>query len=519
VKNKAALFFTLISFLIFFFLLGLTSKVFARSQAYWNDHCQKISLLPDYNNMPDFTEPAFIEPTWDELDNLPNSTTINNAGDPVNVTYKTTVNDTFDLTDTANPDTGAYGGTLTISNLSLPHAKKTADYLEGRFLDEDHRMADFRTFDESQYLLYSGPMVKLMPQKTLDKLRAGYINALIDQGIRLGGPNDGKAKTPDINLTFSDVCGQNPRTIYDLAKQWGIPSSTPGFWTSFQIIQMPSAKQDPTPEDWKLWDETWGRYWPKIPVHDPGARLYKTLPEMNIVAPPNMRSRGCLVFIRNGPGQPAAPSDDTDCPEHSSPPGVQVVKTGVPDVLRLNTLGRFTQDLLLPNNMISLYFCKFLGLIGKCEEGEDIPPHLLGAIGPNTGEGGVGGSPIYLYDDQTNQKVESVRVNLTGSTTPDTPVTETVAVNSKFPYVGLAFGKLTAAITGAFKYFDPRKVLEDPYRYQENSSKVPAGVTFADTTDPSGGSVSEVRVWAGWLTGVKHTKDFVVDTLWPFNKK
>jgi hypothetical protein len=61
--------------------------------------------------------------------------------------------------------------------------------------------------------------------------------------------------------------------------------------------------------------------------------------------------------------------------------------------------------------------------------------------------------------------------------------------------------------------------LEDPFKYQDNSSKIPAGVTFADTTDPAGGKVSEVKIWAGWLTGVRNSKDFVINTLWPFDKK
>jgi len=307
-KNKAALYFALIIFAHAFFFLP--KNVLAQSQKYWQDYCNKIATLPAPQ---DLSEPSFVEPTWDELDNLTNSIVIDKAGVQVDTTHKTTVRDTFDLTDTANSDTGAYGGTLTISNLSLPHAKEIADYLEGRFLDEDHRMADFRTFNESQFLLYYGPLIKLMPQKTLDKLKAGYIDALLDRGIRQSGKNPGTSLTPDMYLTFADVCGQNPRTIYDLAKAWGVPSTTPGSWSDFQIIQMPRFNPNATPDDWRSWNNTWGRYWPKIPVHDPGARLYYTTPagekavnpEMNINSPPNMRSRGCLVFTRVPLGQRA----------------------------------------------------------------------------------------------------------------------------------------------------------------------------------------------------------------------
>jgi len=197
----------------------------------------------------------------------------------------------------------------------------------------------------------------------------------------------------------------------------------------------------------------------------------------------------------------------------------QVVKTGVPDVLRLNALARFVQDILVPKNMLELYFCRYLGLIAKCSKNEDVPNPPHGALGPAEGEGGVGGSPIYLYDDQTNQKVESVQVDLGGATEPDASVKETVAVDSKFPYVGLIFGKLTSATASAFKYFDPADAMKDPRKYQSNSTKIPASVTFADNTDPSGGNVSEVRFWAGWLTGIKNSKDFVIDALWPFGKK
>lgn len=487
-------------FTVFCFLF--TAPVFALSGEDYIQFCQEIA-----NDRPPQgpTTQPFQEPKWDELDS---------GG------AKTTVYDNFQIIDVPTR-AGLIGGALSVSNPSLPNAKEIADYLEGSFLDEGHRLADFRNLSAAQILAYNGPIVKLTPQEVLDRLRVGYIGALVNQGKR----DAFSYKTLDINLLYSDVCGNHPRTIPDLKATWGLPDP-------------PSLKENPpaTLADWDRWSHAWGKYWPKIPLHDPFGGVAcdlgdpacrKALPE-GVNSAPNMRSQGCLVFTRLG--QPQT-DPGSDCPPNSAPPRLQVVKLGIPDLLRMDTLARFVQELISPQEIIKLYFCKFRNKAEFCPEiaGIKVEPEKRGQTGPAQGETGSGGNPIYIYDTNTNFKTDAASVDLVG------PADATkVGIESKFPYLGLTFGKLASALTGTFKYFDPQEILNDEasggLKYQNNSTKVPYSYSFSDETcdyeiDEFGnlipgpscfGSVTEPKVWAGFLSGVKNAKDFVINSLNPF---
>jgi len=508
-------------FFAFLFFL-LFSPTYAQTQDF-QSYCREIEHYPPLKKAPDdFEAPVFVEPNWGELDKTRFETTVYQ---PI------TINDQTD-------GTGNFGGTLSISNLSLPYVKEIADYLEGPFLDENHRKADFRTLTSADFLNYNGPVVKLTPQRIQDRLKKNYIWALVELGKRSSEPHKDTYKTPDINLLYWDVCGQNPRTIYDLVKNWGYP-------------EPPSLKDNPTENDWKNWRETWARYWPKIPLHDPGSQwscdptkdqaCQAKFPEWDFNQPPNMRSQGCLVVKPDA--QVASEFDhENTClklndQELSGSSGLQVVRLGVPDVLRLDTLSRFVQQIISPQLVIELYYCKFLGRADFCENKKGTvgacgtsneasfekslkSPSRLGDCGPNDGEVGTGGNPIYLYDKKGN-KVNSVTLNLTSTGPPNQNMTKNFGFASKFPYLGLIFGKLTSSLTGAFKYFDPQGILKDPVKYQENSTQIPASISFSDTTAPTGGTANNntLKIWAGFLSGIRNSKNFVIDTLLPQSLK
>ena len=511
---RQSLFANRLSILIFFLLLLTTfyflltpNNVFALSGQDYIQFCQEIAADPA---PPGPTTQGLQEPKWDELDS---------GGD------KTTVYDNFQIIDVPTK-AGQIGGNLSVSNPILPNAKEIADYLEGPFLDEGHRLADFRKLSASQLLSYNGPVVELTPQIVQDRLRRGYVFALVELGK---GPFFGSPyKIPDINLLYSDVCGANPRTIFDLVQTWGMPDPP----------SLKFAGLSPTQEEFqnyfRNWLHTWGKYWPKIPVHDPFGAVACDLgdaacrgryPEGNN-SPPNMRTQGCLVFTRPAFGQQPTP-EGSDCPQFSNPPSLQVVKLGIPDLARLDTLARFVQQLVSPQQIIRAYFCRFRNLPQFCD-----PPHTASKLGQTTppqGETGSGGNPIYIYDEKTNQKTDTASVDLVGPADASN-----VGIESKFPYLGLTFGKLASALTGAFKFFDPSGILNDEasggLKYQKNSTKIPYSYSFSDETcdyeiDEFGnlipgpscfGTVTEPKVWAGFLSGVKNAKDFVINSLNPF---
>jgi hypothetical protein len=488
-----------------FFLLSTDFATSVNAQTTNLDqYCEEIKNDAPLKKAPnDFPPPFFDEPKWEELDNT---------------SFKTTVSDLFTLTDTPIEGSGAYGGALSISNLSLPNAKEVSDYLEGRFLDEDHRLADLRKLTSAGNLDYYGRIAKLTPQKVQDRLKAGYVYALVELG-----KDDGTYKIPDISFLYADVCGNNQRTIYDLVQNWGMPEVT-----------LPTLKENPTQADFDRWRHTWGKYWPKIPLHDPGGAIscdlndpacQQKFPEGVFGQPPNMRSAGCLVFRRGE----ATRSTNRDCPP-PQPPQIQVVRLGLPDLFRLDTLARFTQQLLLPQRLLKSYFCKFRGLGNFCEKNQKVnigncglpqgntEASRLGECGPADGEPGVGGNPIYIYDENGN-KVESATIHLTGGP-PNSPPEE-IRIESKFPYLGITWGKLIQEITGTFRFFDPQnRYLSDP-KYWYNSTKIPATISFVDTTcNPDNpatcqGSVSEPKIWAGFLSGIKKSKNFVICSLLP----
>lgn len=475
-----------------------TSTAYAQTLDY-SSYCTAIAGDPPPQDSPDR---QYREPTWEELDK---------TGD-----FKTTVTDTFQMIDVPGP--AGRGGRLSSQSLLLPNAKEVADYLEGAYLDEGHRLKDLRTLKSADFQSYFGTVVKLTPQKIQDRLKRQYVHSLAVWGRR----PDGSYKTPDINLTYADYCGQNPRTISDLLQAYQFP--TP-----------PTSINNPTPADYERWFHTWAKYWPKIPLHAPGgaiscdpysffpglyddsqtASCQAKFPEGVFDQPPNMLSQGCLVFRRlaefgNPPTQ--------DCPP-PAPPNLLVVKLGVPDLLRLDTLARFTQQLLLPQKLMKLYFCKFRAGDGRpedfCQAGEQVTQvdckepvgviqiNRLGTCAPPKGEQGVGGTPIKIYDPEISI--------LGGGET-----VETIKIESRFPYLGLTFGKLTSALVGTFKFFDPQGIWLGQEKYQQNSTKIPYTWNFVDTTIPvAGGHITEPPVWAGFLSGIKKSKNFVICSLLP----
>jgi hypothetical protein len=178
---------------------------------------------------------------------------------------------------------------------------------------------------------------------------------------------------------------------------------------------------------------------------------------------------------------------------------IETVYIGVPDVQRLQSLSALAQGLIV-------------GLKDMTRT------KRVWAAWPE-GSGDISGNPIYLYDRQTGQKVNSATVNLT-SQNPNPGGETTTAlymVRSHFPYTNLAFQSLVSD-TGALRDFHPqgfipKEAWQGGEHIYEDSARI--GVDWGFVSAGGAGTASELKVWAGFLGGVHNAKQFVMDALFP----
>lgn len=127
--------------------------------------------------------------------------------------------------------------TVDFSRLQAIFGANNANYLEGKYQDEAHRQARVMAFPSSDFNKYHGPGQKIAPKSMLDDLRVAYVNHVYN-----------KPELAESADTFADIYGDNPKTIWDLVQDYGLP-------------QPPSLGGDAN-----AWLNGWGKYWPKIPT-------------------------------------------------------------------------------------------------------------------------------------------------------------------------------------------------------------------------------------------------------------
>lgn len=237
-------------------------------------YCQQIASLPTPSDNPN---PIFQEPKWSEL-----IVTGNKDG-------------------RGRLRTGS--GSITINSANLPFAKMVADYLEGNFQDEAHRLANINILNSVQFQSYNGPAVELLPQKVADRLRVAYVREIISK------INNNITKLEEATFDYTDACGNNPRSIKDLVDVWGLPNP-------------PSLGGN-----YDNWAKTWQRYWLKIPT---------------VV---NYQMQACINFTEPTPAGIVAPS----CPSIATNDSIKI---GVPDIFRLNQLASVVQQIMVPQQLI-----------------------------------------------------------------------------------------------------------------------------------------------------------------------
>lgn len=124
------------------------------------------------------------------------------------------------------------------SKLQALFGTSNSNYLEGRFQDTSHRQENILGLSSSNFNLFHGSGQKTAPKVMVDELRKNYVQYVYNKPTLAESAN-----------TYTDIEGSgNPKTIYDLVSEFGLPNP-------------PEASADKS-----QWLQTWGRYWEKIPT-------------------------------------------------------------------------------------------------------------------------------------------------------------------------------------------------------------------------------------------------------------
>lgn len=124
------------------------------------------------------------------------------------------------------------------SKLQALFASSASDYLGG-IQDQAHGQTNILNLDSGTLNSYFGASQKLTPKIITDKLKENYINYVYNNPHLLESTNK-----------YTDINGQGgDKTIYDLVNQFG---------------GLPKVPQ--SDEQNSSWENTWGKYWAKIPI-------------------------------------------------------------------------------------------------------------------------------------------------------------------------------------------------------------------------------------------------------------
>jgi hypothetical protein len=128
------------------------------------------------------------------------------------------------------------------SQLQAIFGASNSNYLEGNFQDKTHNQQNVTGLDAVGFNQYNHSLQKITPSALTNQQRTNYVNYIVGDGHTL----------PESANTYTDINGQgDPKTIYDLVQSFGPPNP-------------PTASNSQQDQD--SFNETWGKYWPKIPT-------------------------------------------------------------------------------------------------------------------------------------------------------------------------------------------------------------------------------------------------------------
>lgn len=125
---------------------------------------------------------------------------------------------------------------IDFSALQAIFAGTNANYLDTE-QNSINRDTDLMSASMQNVNEFHGPAQKMAPLVMTDQLRQKYVGYVYE-----------KPGLPEASNKYSDVNGKNPKTIYELVTDFGLPE--PPSWDG----------------DQDKWDKTWASYWDKMPT-------------------------------------------------------------------------------------------------------------------------------------------------------------------------------------------------------------------------------------------------------------
>jgi hypothetical protein len=127
------------------------------------------------------------------------------------------------------------------SKLQSLFANSNSNYLEGQFQNNEHRFEDILSLNSQDFNTFHGAGQKTSPKILVDELKANYVEYVYN-----------KPELAESENRYTNIEGLgDPKTIYDLVNEFGLPSPPPSAATE---------------EERTVWLTTWGNYWGKIPT-------------------------------------------------------------------------------------------------------------------------------------------------------------------------------------------------------------------------------------------------------------
>lgn len=131
-----------------------------------------------------------------------------------------------------------YSFSVDFSKLQSLFANTNSNYLEGEFQNNQHRLENITDLSSQEFTLYHGALGKASPKVLIDEQKKKYVEYVYN-----------KPTLAESNNKYTDINGQGAeKTVYDLVGEFGLP-------------QLPQ-----TDEEKENWNDTWGKYWEKIPT-------------------------------------------------------------------------------------------------------------------------------------------------------------------------------------------------------------------------------------------------------------
>lgn len=135
------------------------------------------------------------------------------------------------------------------SQLQSVFGGTNSNYLEGNFQNETHLQKNILGLKSQDFNEYYKGLQKLTPKVVIDEQKVNYVKAITGTS---DDPKKDKHTLPEAANKYTDIRGQgDPKTVYDLVAEYGQPNP-------------PQANA--SDEEKSAWENTWGKYWPKIPT-------------------------------------------------------------------------------------------------------------------------------------------------------------------------------------------------------------------------------------------------------------